>query len=217
MKSVILIGATGLIGRQCLEFLLEENWVGIVTILVRNDPGIKHKKLITEIVDFENLEKYKKRIQGDVLISAFGTTIKNAGNDKELFYKWDAGYPLGVAKLARENGCVHFVLVSAIGASEKSSVLYSKTKGIIENSAREMGFESFDIFRPSLLLGDRKEFRLGEEISVKIMPFIRPLLFGPMKKYTPVESREVAWALVKAAEKDLPGERVHFYEDIVKA
>jgi len=215
MKSVILIGATGLVGKQCLEFLLEEKWVGLVTVFSRRNPGIDHKKLVTEIVDFEEIEKYSKRIQGDVLISAFGTTIQKAGYDKDVFYKWDAQYPLNVAGLARENGCRHFVFVSALGASEKSPVFYSKVKGKIERLARETGFDKLDIFRPSMLLGDREEFRLLEKIASIFAKILKPLFIGPFKKSSPVEARDVAWAMVKAAEKDEPGERIHYYNHIM--
>ncbi|MDH4198906.1 MAG: NAD-dependent epimerase/dehydratase family protein [Spirochaetia bacterium] len=214
MKSVLLIGATGLVGSHCLEVLLDQKWVGMVTILTRNDPGIKHKKLVCEIVDFENIEKYKKRIKCDAMISTFGTTIKMAGYNKEIFYKWDVGIPLSVAAIAFENGCKHFLFVSAAGVSEKSPFFYSKCKGTMEKLSQKIGFPCVDIFQPSFLTGERKEKRTGEKIFSIIMPFLKILFIGPLKKYNPVEAKQVAHAIVKEAENPKPGVHRHTWKEL---
>lgn len=214
MKSVLLIGATGLIGQHCLNILLEEKWVGMVTVLSRRKIDLKHKKLVPEIVDFEQIEKFKRRIKADVMISAFGTTIKKAGNDKDLFYKWEVEYPLNTARLAFENGCRHFIFVSAAGVSENSPVFYSRTKAKMERLAREIGFDSLDIFRPSILLGQRGEVRVAEQITAKILPALNFLFKGPIRDYTPVKAEDVALAMVRTAENSLPGEHYHSWSDI---
>ncbi|MDH4261747.1 MAG: NAD-dependent epimerase/dehydratase family protein [Spirochaetia bacterium] len=209
MKSVLLIGATGLVGRSCLNYLLSEKWVGMVTVLTRRPVDIKHKKLICEVVDFEHIEKYKRRIKCDVMISAFGTTIKKAGHDKDIFYKWEVDYPLNTAKIAFDNGCRHFSFVSAAGVSEKSLFFYSKTKGKMEELAGKIGFETLDIFKPSFLLGNRNEHRPAEAIVEKILPAMNFLFKGPFEKYSPIEADSVALAIVKQAENPVPG--VHRY------
>jgi uncharacterized protein YbjT (DUF2867 family) len=214
MKSVLLIGATGLIGRSCLNYLLAEKWVGMVTVLTRRPIDIKNKKLVCEIVDFEHIEKYKRRIKADVMISAFGTTIKKAGHDKDVFYKWEVDYPLNTAKIAFENGCRHFIFVSAAGISEKSPVFYSRTKAKMETLAGQIGFDTVDIFKPSFLLGNRNENRPAESITEKILPAVNFLFKGPFKEYMPIEAGDVALAIVKKAQNPEPGIHRYHHSDI---
>ena len=213
-KSVLLIGATGLIGRSCLQYLLNEKWVGMVTTLSRKPVDIKNKKLVCEIIDFENIEKFKRRIKADVIISAFGTTMKKAGGDKNVFYKWEIDYPLRAAKIAHENGCRHFIFVSAAGAKETSLVFYSKTKGEMENLALEIGFDTVDIFKPSFLLGKRNEIRPLEIILEKIVPVLKIFFKGPLNAYAPIEAEAVAMAMVRKAENPEPGVHRYHWSDI---
>jgi len=214
MKSVLLIGATGLIGRNCLNELLAQSWVGMVTVLTRQEINVKNKKLVCEIVDFDNIEKYRRRIKADVMISAFGTTIKKANHDKDLFYKWEVDYPLNTAKIAYENGCRHFTFVSSAGVNQRSFVFYSRTKAKMESLAAEIGFDSLDIFKPSFLLGQRNETRAAEEIFTKIMPAFKPLFIGPFKEYSPIDASDVALAIVKTAKNSVPGIHRHTWSGI---
>jgi len=214
MKSVLLIGATGLIGKNCLTALLAEQWVSTITVLTRRPLEINDKKIIYELVDFDNIEKFKHRIKADVMISAFGTTIKKAGFNKELFYKWEVEYPLNTARIAFANGCKHFIFVSAAGINEDSPVFYSKTKAKMEKLAEEIGFNSLDIFKPSLLLGRRDEIRPAEIIFEKVTPIVNLLFKGPLEKYKPIEARDVALAMVKKAKKPEPGVHRYHWSDI---
>lgn len=220
MKSILLIGATGLIGRHCLELLLSEEaskWAGLVIVLARSQPPIRHKKLIWETVDFEKLPKYKKRIQADAMISAFGTTIKKTAYDKNLFYHWEVDYPLTTAKIAFENGCRHFSMVSAVGVKKGSPFFYNRTKAKMQALAEDIGFESLDIFQPSLLLGQRTEHRRAEKIFSKLAPLFNPVFIGPLQKYAPVEAADVARAMVRAVKNSEPGLRYHTKKDIMAA
>jgi len=209
MKSVLLIGATGLVGQNCLTALLAEKWVSTITVLTRRPLEIKDKKIIYEQVDFDNIEKFKHRIKADVMISAFGTTIKKAGFNKELFYKWEVEYPLNTARIALANGCSQFIFVSAAGINEDSPFFYSKTKAKMERLAEEIGFHSLDIFKPSFLIGRRDEIRPAEIIFDKITPIMNILCQGPFEKYKPIEAHDVALAMVKTAKEPEPG--VHRY------
>jgi len=216
MKSVLLIGATGLVGRNCLQQLLSEKWVGMVTVLSRRPIDIKHKKLVCEIVDFDQIEKYKRRIKADVMISAFGTTIKQAGHDRELFYKWEVDYPLDTARIAFANGCRHFIFVSAVGTSDTSPVFYLKSKGQMETLALKIGFDTVDIFQPSFLQGRRENPRPGEVFFEKILGKLKFLFAGPFKKYTPVEASELAEAIVKKAANPRQGVYRYTWSDFQK-
>ena len=214
MKSILLIGATGLIGRHCLDYLLGEKWVGLVTVLSRKELPVKNRKLVNEIVDFEHIEKYKRRIKADVFISTFGTTFKKAGKSKEVFYKWEVDYPLNTARIAFENGCRHFIFVSAAGVSEYSPVYYSRAKGIMEKLAVQIGFQTVDIFQPSFLLGERDEHRPVEVWTAKIVPYIKPLFAGPFQAYAPIEAADVARAIVRKAENSSSGINRYTYREI---
>jgi len=202
-----------LIGSQCLGLLLEAEWVKSVLVISRRDPGIKHRKLKLLLVDFDDLSTHSRHIKGDVLISAFGTTIKNAGNDKALFRKWDIGYPLDVARYAHQNGCTQFLFVSSVGPSEKSLNFYLRVKAEMEHEAGLIGFSRLDIFQPSMLLGDRKEHRTAEKIITKLVRNLR--LPGPLKKYNPIESSDVARALVHYAQKSESGKFLHLYSQMI--
>ena len=151
-------------------------------------------------MDFDKLAKRPPPRDVDAVVCALGTTIKVAGS-QEAFRRVDYDYPLALARLGLAAGAKQFVLVSALGANAKSPVFYNRVKGELEDAVRSLGYASVAIVRPSLLLGARREFRLGEEIA-KRFGFLAP------GKYRPVEARAVANALVTAVREQQPGVRV---------
>ena len=202
-RHVLLAGATGLVGRECLAQLAADPSVSGITALVRRPPDaatIHHRKLRFERVDFDRLGLHGAQLAADQVICALGTTIRRAGT-REAFRRVDFDYPLALAKLARQRGARHFMLVSALGASSRSRVFYSRVKGELEEAIGALGYPAFTIVRPSLLLGDRGEFRLGEELG-KRLAWLTPAAWKP------VQARDVAAALVAAARGDHPGRRV---------
>ena len=202
-RRVLLAGATGLVGRECLTLLTADPAVVEVVALVRRPPeavAVHHRKLRFEQVDFEQLGLHRRLLQVDQVICALGTTIRKAGS-REAFRRVDFDYPLAIARLARQQGARHFLLVSAAGASSASRVFYSRVKGELEEAIATLGYPSLTIVRPSLLLGDRDEFRLGEEVG-KRLGWLVPAAWKP------VHPRDVAAALVGAAREDRPGQRV---------
>ncbi|MDG2433261.1 NAD(P)H-binding protein [Flavobacterium sp.] len=204
MKTALLIGSTGLIGSHLLQILLEsENYNNVVTF-VRSDSGIKHPKLRQHIVDFDQPKSYQDLIKGDDFYCTIGTTIKTAGN-KEAFRKVDYQYPKQFASTAVANGVKQFLLISSLGADENSSNFYLKTKGEIQSFLKNSDFESVSIVQPSLLLGDRKEFRFGEQIGAVLMKTFSFLLLGSLKKYKPIQGNTVAKALFALAQKNKKG------------
>ena len=198
MKTALIAGATGLVGKACLYELLESNSYARVTALVRKPIPLKHHKLHQLVVDFDNLHAVKEELFANDVYCCLGTTIKVAGS-QENFKKVDYYYPLELAHLTKLNGADTFLLISAMGADAKSSIFYSRVKGEVEQAIDTIGFQLFGIFRPSLLLGDRTEFRLGEQIAKVVMKGLGWLFVGPLKKYKGIQASTVAKAMVNAA------------------
>jgi uncharacterized protein YbjT (DUF2867 family) len=208
MSSVLLLGATGLVGGECLKLLLADAGFSPVRVLVRRplSASIASGKLEVHVIDLERLDAQPALLSVDQVFCALGTTIRQAGS-QERFRAVDYAIPLAAARLARQQGARHFLLVSSLGASRRSRVFYSRVKGELEAAVLGLGFGSVTIVRPSLLLGDRAEFRLGEEI-------FKRLAFLPLGRYRPVHARDVAAALVRAAKRDEEGARIIESADI---
>jgi uncharacterized protein YbjT (DUF2867 family) len=189
-----VIGATGLVGKQLVKQLLGNENFGKVRIFVRRDTGIKHPKLEQQIVDFSKAESWTKKLTGDVLFSALGTTLKQAGS-KEKQYEVDFMFNLNFARQAKENGIENYVLVSSIGANSKSSIFYTRIKGELDDAVAKTGFNNLVILRPSSLTGDRDETRWMEKMSIPIVRFVTQFIF---KKYRPISGKTVAQAMINA-------------------
>ncbi|WP_374174681.1 NAD(P)H-binding protein [Flavobacterium tructae] len=200
MKKAILYGASGLVGSYILDNLLNNNNYEQVIIVVRKDLNIQHPKLKTLIGDFNSLSKVIKDIQVDEVFIALGTTQKKTP-DKKLYYQIDHDYPILAAKLAKENGAKAVFLVSALGANTKSSIFYTKLKGETEQGIISLNLEHTYIFRPSIILGDRKESRPMEKVFIGIFKLINPLFVGSLSKYKGIEAEDIAKAMVKSAER----------------
>ena len=195
MKTAIIAGATGLIGSQLLNNLLENNFYDKIIVLVRKEISIQSPKLTQVIVDYNNLQSITENLKCDDVFCCLGTTIKKAGSQDE-FYKVDFQYCLNLAIETHKNGASNFYLVSALGANANSKVFYNSVKGKLENAINNIGFNSFYIFRPSVLLGKRNEFRLGEKIMQIILKPLSKLMVGSMKKYAAIDSKKVAKAML---------------------
>lgn len=215
MKTALIIGATGLVGKQCLYQLLEEKEYIRVVALVRKEMTIKHHKLEQVLVNFDELEKYEQAMNVDDVFCCLGTTIAVA-KTQENFRKVDYDYPLNIAELALKNGAKQFMLVSSMGASKSSSIFYSRVKGELEESIAKLGYSSFHVFRPSMLIGERKEFRLGEVIGKYVFKVVGPLMQGPLAKYRAVKGIVVAKAMVRTAIKNITGNHIHLSDEIQK-
>ena len=194
-KTAIVIGATGLIGSSLLDQLLEDETYSKIKIFHRRSTGVSHPKISEEVVDFDRIDEWEKQIDGDVLFSAMGTTIKKAGS-KKAQYKIDFTYQYEVAKAAANNLVESYVLVSSSGANAKSKIFYSKIKGELDDAVMELPFKKIIIMRPSILAGNRKENRTGEKIGLALA---RGLTKIPgLKKYKPIKGETVAKAMIKS-------------------
>lgn len=207
MKTAIIIGATGLVGSTLAKQILENPEYSKVTLLLRKPLDLQHPKLKQEIIDFAQPDS--RKIIGDDLFCAMGTTLRKAGS-KQAQYKIDCTYPFEIGKIAKTNGVKQYILVSSIGSDANSSNFYLRTKGDLEQKIKALGFENFISVRPSFILGDRQEFRLGEKIGIVLAKAISPLLIGSFKKYRGIEATQIAKGMQVLANKGLKG--VHFIE-----
>lgn len=201
--NLLLVGASGLVGREVLRLALEAPEVSAVFAPSRR-PLAPHPKLTAPIVDFDRLPELEPWWQADAVICTLGTTIKVAGS-QEAFRKVDYSYPMAVARLARQHGTPTFVLNSALGADAGSGIFYNRVKGEVEHGLRSLGFPSLVLARPGLIGGARDEFRLGEKIMVPILSALGPVLPRAWR-INPAEA--IARAMLEAALYPQPGERI---------
>jgi uncharacterized protein YbjT (DUF2867 family) len=191
-----IIGSTGLIGGHLLDLLINDPSFTTVRVLIRRPMEISHPKLEKKLVDFSDMESFRLALEDtDVIFCCIGTTMKKMKGDKEAYRKIDYDIAVHAAQLGKANGCEKFVLVSAVGADSKSRNFYLKLKGEIEEAVHATGIEGVYILRPSLLIGNRKEFRFGEKLATWLMPLFAFLLPA---KYKPVKASEVAKAMINA-------------------
>ncbi|NCT95484.1 MAG: oxidoreductase [Chitinophagaceae bacterium] len=194
-KTALLLGASGLTGRNVLQLLLNDSLYTQVTIYVRRPVKLSHPKLIQQVINYETLDT---ALEADDVFCCLGTTIKKAGS-QEAFRQVDLVYPLRVAALQLAAGSTQFNLISAVGASEKSGIFYSRIKGEVEQALQRMGFPQLNIFRPSIIIGERDERRTGEKIALGMTRVIAPLLIGSLRKYRPVTALAIARAMLHYA------------------
>ena len=196
--NALVIGATGATGRELVKLLLNDNEVEKVTIFVRNLPTVEHEKLKTHVIDFNEIEKHKDWIKGDVLFSALGTTKKNAGG-KEQQYLVDYTYQYEFAKIASINGVENYSLVSSVGANSKSSFFYPKIKGQLEESVKKLKFKKIDIFQPPMLVRQSDLIREGEKSGIKVLNVLNKM--GILKSQKPLAVEALAQKMVKTSKK----------------
>lgn len=203
-KTALLAGASGMVGNELLHILLESPHYRGVKILVRRPLDMAHEKLEQIVTDFDKLDDYVKHFDVDDVYCCLGTTIKKAGS-RDAFKKVDYEYPLKMAELAKSQQAKNFLIITALGADAESKVFYSRTKGQLQVRLKKVGLTALHIFQPSLLLGERQEFRLGEKAAAALSPAISKLLKGKMEKYKPIQARNVALAMYEVAQIERTG------------
>ena len=191
-----------MIGSHFLNGLKDNDDLQIHAITRRKIDHLVQKGFIGQsMYDFKDLEAIRPVLKTDILISTFGTTIRNAGSQDE-FVRVDHDIPLEISKMAKEEGCKTMILVSSVGADSSSKYFYTRMKGLLEEAIKDLEFETFHIIRPSLLLGNRMEFRLGEYLSKFIMG---PLEFMIPWQYRPIHVDTVATFIKYLIKEDLQG------------
>lgn len=210
-KTALVIGATGLVGTELVTQLLDDKRFEKVILFGRRSLNRPHDKLTEHIIDFDQPHTWQHWVQGDVLFSTLGTTLKQAGS-KEAQYKIDYHYQYDFAKAASDQGVTHYVLVSSASASPDSKIFYSRMKGELERDISKLPFKSISILQPSLLYGDRKEKRLGESIGYSIIRRLNALSI--LKKYRPIHAATVAKGMVKAGTLNRAGKHIYELDEI---
>lgn len=207
----MIVGATGLVGGHVLGLLLEDAFYTRVISVSRRPIPITPAKLEQHIVDFAALPEFPPAADA---FCCLGTTIRRAGS-QEAFRLVDHDYVLGFANAAQRAGAKQLVLVSAVGADPAARVFYTRVKGEVEAAVRQIPFDGIQIFRPSLLLGERTEFRLGERVATWFAPVAGLALVGSLRRYLPIQASDVARAMVRVAREAPRGPNVFEYDGIL--
>ena len=177
-RTALIAGATGLTGSALLKILENAETYSKIIILTRRPSENRHLKVEEIVTDADSLSLHNTKLIADDIFCCLGTTIKKA-KSRDAFKKVDLYYPLELAKLTKQNGATRFFVVSSMGANEKSKIFYSKVKGTLEKELIHIGFNALHIFRPSLLLGKRNEFRFGEYAGTILYKMLSWLFIGP--------------------------------------
>lgn len=208
-KRALVIGATGLVGKELVGQLLEDPAYRSVAVIVRRELSFRHPDL--QVVLVEDLGQMGDRPQAfaaDAVFCCLGTTIKTAGS-REAFRQVDLDYPVLAARLALQAGARQFAVISSMGASEGSPIFYSRVKGELERRLRELGLPALHIVRPSLLLGHREEKRRGEIAAAAVSRALPFIWTGPLRKYRPIQAAEVAAAMREAVRLGHAGANIY--------
>lgn len=213
-QTAVVLGATGLIGSHLLEQLLADDSFGIVRILVRKPVAVQHTKLQTVITDFANYEQYQKDLgTGDCIFCCIGTTNAQVKGNKTEYRKIDFDIPVNAARFGKEAGFQQFLIVTAASANSNSSIFYNRLKGEVEEVIATFSYQALHIFRPSFLLGNRAEQRMGERIVKSIFKAIAFLLPSSWK---PIEAADVAKAMIATAKKGKAGMNIYYFKEMTE-
>ncbi len=213
MKAIV-IGATGLVGNLILNEVLNDGDFSEVRIFVRRSTGILNPKLKEFVSPMKDINALRSEIQGDVLFNALGTTIKQAGSQEEQ-QRIDRDLPINFARIASENGVKMMLNVSSVGASLKGG-FYLRTKAEMENGTVKYFPRAIFHFRPGFLVGNRKEFRLGEKFAFWFMKAADPILAGSSKKYRSMPVDKLAKAMVRLSKNPAGKPNILYYPEIIQ-
>ncbi len=214
-RRAVIAGASGLVGSECLTRLLNHPRYDQVVALVRRPLPSDHARLDQRVIDFDTLGTLADFPEVDDVFCCLGTTMKKANGSEQAFRQVDFGYVVALAERARAAGAKQFLLVSAIGASVKSPIFYSRVKGEAEEAIARLGFSGYYVFRPSILAGDRPEHRPAERLGLAVASGVSIALVGPLRKYRPIGADTVAEAMVRVAMKAQGGVNV-YASDIIE-
>ncbi|ADV48585.1 nucleoside-diphosphate-sugar epimerase [Cellulophaga algicola DSM 14237] len=200
-KTAIILGATGLTGGLLLDYLLKDDRYQKIKLFSRSSVGISHPKIEEHLIDLLSLEEHKEDFMADEVFCCIGTTKKKTP-DNETYKKIDYGIPVTAAKVAKSNEVNTFIVISALGASAKSTVFYNTVKGEMEDAVLAQKFPRTFILQPSLIGGERTEKRTGEWIFKKVMKVLNMVLIGSLKKYRTIAPETIAAAMIWLANND---------------
>ena len=201
MKTALVFGSTGLVGGHLLDQLIKNENYNKIKLFVRSEIIINDFKVEIVKTDFNNIEIHKEEMIGDHCYFCIGTTKQNSP-DKDEYRRVELDLPKQIAQITKSNSVNSFVFVSSGYADPNSSGDYLKFKGLVEEELKRLSFNKLGIMRPSFLIGDRKEKRLGEKLGIFVFKLLSPLFLGPLKKMKPIQSEKVAKAMIKISNGD---------------
>tara|TARA_B100000959_G_scaffold171370_1_gene179466 strand:+ start:64 stop:720 length:657 start_codon:yes stop_codon:yes gene_type:complete len=201
MKTALLFGSSGLIGGDLLKILIQNSHYNKIKIFVRSEPEVNDAKIEIIKTDFNNLKNNIEEIKGDDCFFCIGTTKKNSP-DKNEYKRIERDIPIEIAQIAKSNLVNSFLYVSSGFADPKNSGAYLRYKGEVEEELKKLNFSKLGTMRPSFLLGNRKEKRVGEKIGIFLFKLITLLFLGPLKKMKPIHSEKVAKAMINISKGD---------------
>ena len=201
MKTALVFGSTGLVGGHLLDQLIKNENYNKIKLFVRSEIIINDLKVEIVKTDFNNMEKHKEEMTGDHCYFCIGTTKQNLP-DKDEYRKVELDLPKQIAQITKSNSVNSFVFISSGYADPNSSGDYLKFKGLVEEELKRLSFNKLGIMRPSFLIGDRKEKRLGEKLGIFVFKLLSPLFLGPLKKMKPIQSEKVAKAMITISNGD---------------
>ena len=214
MIKITLFGPTGLIGNEILKLLENDSDFEKINVVSRRPLELKSKKSNLNIIDFKDFNSYLDVIDGsDIVLAAIGTTQSKVGFNKKKYREIDFDIISNTVKACKEKNVKHFSFVSSAGADINNKSFYLKLKGEIEKEVESKQLNSSTVYRPSLLLGNRKENRFGEKVAQILIPLIS-FLFPD--NYKPIKAIDVAKAMVTESKKIEPGFKIYHYRDILK-
>ena len=202
MKTALIFGPTGLIGGILLKLLANDEKYKKIKVFVRSSISNIDPKIEVVQTDFTKLENIKSEIKGDDCFFCIGTTRKKTPN-KQDYINTEYNLPLTIGKICKNNDVENFTYISSLGASAKKCNLYLRNKGMAEDELRKLKFKKFIVIRPSFLIGQRKEERLGEKVGIFAMRCISPILVGGLKKYKSINAEVVAKSIIKISNSEL--------------
>ncbi len=210
-KTAIVLGATGLVGRHLVAQLVDAPHISKVIIITRRPIALSSDKLVVYQLNFDTINEYGNRFAGDILFSCLGTTRNKAGSIAAQ-RKVDLALQYQCAQIAFNQGVSELFLVSSSGANSESQNAYLQMKGELEEKIGDLGFNTLNIFQPSLLLGERKEFRAGERIASAMLPLLCKI--PALSKYRPIHAAEVARKMVQVSRMDSDGVNIYRLDDV---
>ncbi len=210
----VISGSTGLTGTSVLKKLLDDKDIKQVISVTRKPVGMENPKL-TEVFlsDLSEIKTLSSSLKGDIYFCCLGTTRKAAGS-KENFIKVDHDAIVAFGEIAKKHNAKSFSVISAMGVNKNSTIFYNQVKGRTEDDLQNLGLTRLVIFRPSFLIGDRKEFRFGENLATKILVPIASVVPGKVKRLLLTEIETLARQMVVEAKKENPGVFVFSAVDI---
>lgn len=215
--TALIVGATGLVGKELVRLLLTRDYYHKITVLARRELNIKDNRLKVLILeDFGAMDTLKDQLNAEDVYCLLGTTIKQAGS-KEAFERIDLEYPLQLAKLAKTfPDFQQYLVVTAAGSNADSPLFYNRVKGQLEEQLRALDLPALKIFRPSLLIGQRDHFRLGEEIAKVFTSILAFFMVGRHSGLFSIKGSDVAKAMLYTARLKSPGTQIIKSADMVK-